>query len=128
MALTLEELMSMSSPSARSEKRLVLGVVPAREASKESVRRLPLTVAPVRLADWGVVEESRIVRDSCVSRFWRLASEKSWSLRDSEPSVVLSSAMAWVSENAPDLSIAAEPLSEPEEKSLELMPELENAQ
>ena len=69
------------------------------------------------------MELSRIVRDSCVSRFLRLASEKSWSLRDSDPSVVLSSAMAWVSENSPDLSMAVEPLSDPEEKSLELMPE-----
>ena len=42
--------MSMSSPSARSEKRLVLGVVLAREPSKLRVRRLSLTLASVRLA------------------------------------------------------------------------------
>ena len=57
----------------------------------------------------GVVEVSRIVRDSCVSRFWRLASEKSWSLSDSDPSVVLSCARVWVREKTPDVSMADEP-------------------
>ena len=57
-----------------------------------------------------------------------MASEKSWSLSDSDPSVVLSCARAWVREKTPDVSMADEPLREPEEKSLELMPEPVNDQ
>ena len=51
-----------------------------------------------------------------------MVSEKSWSLRDSDPSVVLSAASAWVSVNSPDLSMADEPLREPDEKSDALTP------
>ena len=47
MALSLAELMPMASPSARTEKRAVLGVVLASSESKERVRRLALTEAPV---------------------------------------------------------------------------------
>ena len=75
-----------------------------------------------------MVEVSRIVTDFCVSRFWRAESEKSCSLSDSDPSVVLSAAKAWVRENSPVLSTADEPLSEPEEKSEPLMPEPVRAQ
>ena len=128
LALTFAELIPMASPSARTEKRAVLGVVLASSESKESVRRLPLTVALERLADCGVVEVSRIVSDFCVSSVLRLASENSCSLSDSVPSVVLSAARAWVRENSPVLSMADEPLRVPEEKSLELMPDPQKAQ
>ena len=50
LALTLAERTAMAELAALTEKRAAFGVVFAREASKERVRRLPLTVAPVRLA------------------------------------------------------------------------------